>query len=124
MHPLIFFLSNATVTLLGVCLDVVACALIISSREPRYRCLLIAWLGLLFITFHLGIYLLGEQRPCGCFGRSDMLEHVFRVKEDILAVAAALCMMGGGLLSYAIARFGGRPDTVGTGQHNHATLST
>lgn len=116
-HPLLICVSNAAVTRLAICFDLVACCVIVLSRVPKHRYLFIAWVGFLFLAFHSAASVMGRDRPCGCFGQSTFLEQMVRVEENVLAIAAASLIFGGGIFCSSVALLYERYPTMRKAKH-------
>lgn len=68
VDPLFQFLTNRQVIFIVGLLEIGAASSMFWKRGPVVHLLLIFWLSLMFLSYRLGMWIVGAKKPCGCLG--------------------------------------------------------
>ena len=69
--PLIGFLTVKQTSIIAGILEVSVAIYILMRQNSNRQLEIIAWLSLLFITYHIGLYLIGFHGMCSCLGNAN-----------------------------------------------------
>ncbi|MCX6885065.1 MAG: transglycosylase domain-containing protein [Verrucomicrobia bacterium] len=88
IHPLFPFASNRQIASAGVLLELAVLAGIAISKNPVVRIGLPTSLFSLFLVYRVGLYTLGQNPNCACFGQ---LHHLIGLDESVANGFGLLC---------------------------------
>ena len=66
--PLMNYLSIRQTSAVAGVTEVIVAAYILTAQHAIHKLRTIAWLSFLFITYHIGLYLIGFHGMCSCLG--------------------------------------------------------
>jgi hypothetical protein len=97
--PILGMFTNRETMLLAILLEVVIIGLVVDQREIVGKAGYIAWISTVFLAYHVGLWSIGYQGPCGCLGNVANTLGVSSGTADLVSgVLLAYLLMG----SYAI----------------------
>jgi hypothetical protein len=91
--PLLGLLTNRQTMLIAVVLEVLVIGLVLRERDFVRKAAFIAWIGMVFLAYRVGLWSIGYKGSCGCLGN---------VTDTLGITPATADLVSGAMLAYLL----------------------